>query len=599
MRKTGFMKLALVLAGAFLFAAGASAQNFTTVTGTVVDPNGIPYAGGSMSATLTPGSPGGWTLGGQPYSGRVGPITLDATGKFVANFGSNAAILPAGTQWVVTVNSNQGGIPPPLGTGPQTFSVTITISGASQDISATLDAAAPKLTNFVSPGGGVVACSTVGGIAFENGTANTLTCVPLLTYVNPTGSCGLTTAAVLTQCGTGSGSFIGNAALAENITNNDATWNMIFSNAAGTGNTGSTRKSFLAIGAQGSAFGNDISLEYIVNGVDLAFLEFGSATSGITLGTHGKVNEVGAFGAIDPNAVTETWYQPDGDIRWLTPAGFGGCFQGSTSGQACLDVSATGDTLQQFAQPGQTKPLRDISNGSTVTPQGTVTIRGTGLGDCDAAGAPCLLQIISENGDTQIMLVDRAAAALDVGYLFQSGGKTIVGGYNATNEVESNYNIDTGVYTLRTGLDAIAETVDASQNATWTGFVASPTLKFSTSLVNGASGHLLESTTAPSIVAGGCGGAAAAITVNNGTFAFTVNVGTGNSGTCTVTMPAAPTNWVCGATDITTTSTLVSITKSVPGGTPTTQITLQNYTDVSATHAWVDSDKIQVGCAAE
>jgi hypothetical protein len=118
--------------------------------------------------------------------------------------------------------------------------------------------------------------------------------------------------------------------------------------------------------------------------------------------------------------------------------------------------------------------------------------------------------------------------------------------------------------------------------------------------LGGASvGKLAISTTAPTILAAGCGAAGASITVNNGTAAFTVNVGTTNSGTCTITMPAATTDWNCGATDITTTSTLVSMTKSVPGGTPATQITLQNYTDVSATHAWVDSDKIQVRCVAE
>lgn len=151
MRK--IMKLALVLAGALLFTVSAHAQNFITVTATVTDPNGIPYAGGTMNAVLVPGTPGGWTLGGQPYSGRVGPIGLDSTGSFTANFGSNAAILPASSQWQITVNSNPGGILPPLGTGAQSFTVTMTISGPSpQSISSTLNAAAPKLTNFVSAG---------------------------------------------------------------------------------------------------------------------------------------------------------------------------------------------------------------------------------------------------------------------------------------------------------------------------------------------------------------------------------------------------------------------------------------------------------------
>ena len=137
---------ALVLAGALFLAPQARAQ-FTTVTATVTDPNGIPYAAGTVSAVLTPGSASGFTLSGNPYSGRIGPAILDSTGSFTLNFGSNALITPASTQWQITVNSNPGGIPPPFGTGPQTFTVTLTISGATQNISSTLNASAPKLSN--------------------------------------------------------------------------------------------------------------------------------------------------------------------------------------------------------------------------------------------------------------------------------------------------------------------------------------------------------------------------------------------------------------------------------------------------------------------
>ena len=116
---------------------------------------------------------------------------------------------------------------------------------------------------------------------------------------------------------------------------------------------------------------------------------------------------------------------------------------------------------------------------------------------------------------------------------------------------------------------------------------------------NSVNSHVWISNTAPTVSAAGCGGSAASITSNNGTAAFKVNVGTSNTGTCTITMPATTTDWVCSATDITRTTTTVSTTKSVPGGTPTTQITLQNYTDVSGTAAWTDSDVIAVSCMGE
>lgn len=115
----------------------------------------------------------------------------------------------------------------------------------------------------------------------------------------------------------------------------------------------------------------------------------------------------------------------------------------------------------------------------------------------------------------------------------------------------------------------------------------------------GGSGPPFFVNTAPSVAASGCGTAGASITASNGTAAFKVNVGTTNSGTCTITMPTAKTDWLCSATDITTTSTTVSQTKSVPGGTPATQIVLQNYTDISGTHAWVDNDIIAVTCPGE
>lgn len=106
--------------------------------------------------------------------------------------------------------------------------------------------------------------------------------------------------------------------------------------------------------------------------------------------------------------------------------------------------------------------------------------------------------------------------------------------------------------------------------------------------------------TAPTVAAAGCGGAAASIASNNGTAAFKVNVGTSNGGSCTVVLPTAPTDWLCQATDVTTTSTTVALTKSVPtSGHLTTEITLQNYTDIAGTHAWVDSDIVAVTCSSE
>jgi hypothetical protein len=185
MRST--LKFAVVLL-ALLGLAPASifAQSLTVVTGTVQDPNGIPYSFGAVTAQLIPvgGTP---TLNGAQFA-TLNQASLDVNGNLSMTLPSNAVILPASTQWQFTVTET--GIPFPLGTGPQSFVVSITISGASQSITSTLEAAAPKLTNFAGSGGGgsITACTTPGGVAYQNGTAETLTCGAGLTYNTSLGS---------------------------------------------------------------------------------------------------------------------------------------------------------------------------------------------------------------------------------------------------------------------------------------------------------------------------------------------------------------------------------------------------------------------------
>lgn len=133
----------------------------TVVTGQVLDPGGIPYAFGTVkaqltnpAATVTLTSVQGCAQGGfgsspcqVPIQGTVGPSPLDGSGNLNMTLYSNTSISPGGTQWIFTVAISPG-IAPPLGTGPQSFQATITITGATQNIGATLQAAAPALTNI-------------------------------------------------------------------------------------------------------------------------------------------------------------------------------------------------------------------------------------------------------------------------------------------------------------------------------------------------------------------------------------------------------------------------------------------------------------------
>lgn len=140
----------LFLASYFLLPASAFAQ-FTSVSATVIDPNGIPYAGGTMSAVLVPNVSGAYTLSGSPYSGRINPTALDATGSFTVQFADNGVLLPASSQWQITVCA-PGRLPLPIGTGGLCFTAAaLTITGGSQNISATLNASATALVQIWNP----------------------------------------------------------------------------------------------------------------------------------------------------------------------------------------------------------------------------------------------------------------------------------------------------------------------------------------------------------------------------------------------------------------------------------------------------------------
>ena len=164
MKKQNLFKLLII--GFLLLCASAPLRAQTLVTGTVTDPNGIPYSAAQITARLTtPGATVSINNAQQcaqagygsapcqiPIQGTVGPTTLDSMGTFAMALWPNGSITPASTQWVFTVNMSPG-IVLPMGTGAQTFTASITISGSSQSISSTLNAAAPNLTNFLGSGG--------------------------------------------------------------------------------------------------------------------------------------------------------------------------------------------------------------------------------------------------------------------------------------------------------------------------------------------------------------------------------------------------------------------------------------------------------------
>ena len=143
---------------ALLFVPALSFAQFTTVTGTVTDPNGLPYANGTISAGLV--LPGGTspTLNGGAYTPPSQPTGLDGAGKFTMRLADNTVLLPGSTQWSFLVCSAAGTIQPAGGKGPVCFNVpALTISGSSQSITSNISAVALALST--NPGTGTVTSS--------------------------------------------------------------------------------------------------------------------------------------------------------------------------------------------------------------------------------------------------------------------------------------------------------------------------------------------------------------------------------------------------------------------------------------------------------
>jgi len=148
-------KQTLLATAVCLFAAIPAFGQTTVVNATITDPAGLPYTGGTMVAVLTlPAGASSAQLGSSQVTGATQRVTLDSTGSFLMNLYDNNVVrtctpagvcTPGGTQWAFSVNISPG-VPPPLGTGPQSCpTLTTTITGASQTL-ASASFACPALS---------------------------------------------------------------------------------------------------------------------------------------------------------------------------------------------------------------------------------------------------------------------------------------------------------------------------------------------------------------------------------------------------------------------------------------------------------------------
>lgn len=120
----------------------AKAQTFTTVTATVTDPSAQVWTNGSITAQLQTTQPGVPLNNGFPINDSLQTALLDGSGAFSISLDSNTAIQPIGSFWSFTVCPNASFI---------CTTTTATITGGSQNISATINAAISNIVVNTPP----------------------------------------------------------------------------------------------------------------------------------------------------------------------------------------------------------------------------------------------------------------------------------------------------------------------------------------------------------------------------------------------------------------------------------------------------------------
>lgn len=139
------VKLLIATSLLLLYAGITSPQSgLTTVTATVLDPAGTPYTNSSWSATLVGATDLPRFIGAPPGSAPAPTFatgSTDSFGTFTTQIADNNLITPSGTQWRFQVIYSDR---------VTNFFCTITITGASQSISAELQACAATLPSVSS-----------------------------------------------------------------------------------------------------------------------------------------------------------------------------------------------------------------------------------------------------------------------------------------------------------------------------------------------------------------------------------------------------------------------------------------------------------------
>jgi len=421
-----------------LLASLATWGQTTTVTGTIVDANGVPYSYARITASLAPAigtaAAGSQrpTVNGADFP-RFAYVTADVNGSFTLKLADNSLILPppvsGSWQWLFTIGMNPG-IPPPLGKGPQQFTSTITISGASQSVSSTLSAAAPALTIALNGAGSGV--TSVSGTAnqVDVATGTTTPVISLDAAITLPGSLTAPTGSSVTFSGTGT--VNANQLLGATVPTIAASTGYLYDN-AGT----------LALSTSASNFTSGT-------------LPVAQIPTAIPIGS------VGSAGLTGTSPAT------------ISAAGAIGC-------ATCVVASSPGAGIAHFAGSTQTVTSSSVALASDVSGQlpisnvGSAGLSGTSPVTISAAGAiACATCATSSGGGTVTWATPTTGTATSVATF--PGGDLFQGGIDA--QTGTSYTIvaaDENKLLTTSNAGAVAVTLP---QATTTGFGAGAVFHF-------------------------------------------------------------------------------------------------------------------------
>lgn len=581
--RLAFILGAVAVAFTAFFASDANAQTKTIVSATVVDPNGVPYAGGSVATQLVPTS-GTPTINKVPVNVQNNPAAIDANGHFTISLWCNTAggactpLDQTGTQWQFTITNP--GAQPPVGFGGVSFTVSVTITGTTQDLSSTLSAAAVVLYRDSSSSGGVCPVGVTGTLQSTNGTncvASHIT--DIAGTIAETGSVAITRAAPSIADTVGNASPITPGSVVQRVVTAtpDTILNTDRQNRVAYNSTSAVAVTLPTAGSAGFAGGFNVRLSNQNTGVVTVTPATGTINGNATL-----VLQEGQDCFFTPSAAGTSWAADCNEPQTTAGAGIS-----LTRGVHSLAISATGaisnanfvfDGDSRTAGAGSTSqcgasPCAINSNGFTAVTTGTATsgsttltvASGTNIGNGEqvfAVGVAPGTTVSSGGGTTTLTLSQATVAALSTTAVsfgntdypsqamrlpsFSGHGAGVNLGIsgNTCGQVAARYSTDahtfspavtgkTGYFFLNCGTNS-----ETAVTPTATGTNGQPTI-----VVSSATGIEIGDT----VTGTGIGANAVVANTWNGTTTVTLTVN--NSGTVSGTVTITPTAAIVAAAE--------------------------------------------------